>query len=133
MSRLRELEQCREGDGVGGNSRVEVEAPGLGDDFVGRHADADGGVGQHVGDAVDEGREGAAGVGEDDFAAGVVLQGAGEDEVDGGAARFVGVVEHGLGEGFVDEVAVDGVGGVDEDDGLAGAEGGPDRGEVGMA
>ena len=71
---------------------------------------------------------------EDDLtAAGVRLQGARGDEVDGCAAGFVRVVECRLGEERGDLRGIGGVGGVDEDDCVAGAEGLPDGGEKRVA
>ena len=83
--------------------------------------------------AVDEVRQRAPGVREDDLAAGVGAQGVVDDEVHCRPARLVRVVEHRLGQGFVDQVRIDWVGGVDEDDGFAPAEFGPDGLEVWVA
>ena len=45
----------------------------------------------------------------------------------------MGIIEHGLGEGWVNEFGVDRVGRMDEDDGISFAELGPDGIEVLMA
>ena len=67
---------------------------------------------------------------EDDLAAaGVGLQGARSDEVERCAAGLVRVVERRLGEERGDLRGVGGVGWVDEDDCVAGAEGLPDGDE----
>ena len=62
-----------------------------------------------------------------DFAVWVVDEGFASDEVDGGTARFVRVVDHGLREGRIHKACVDKVGRVDEDDCFAPGELCPDR------
>ena len=86
-------------------------------------------VGKQVRGARGEERQRAAGVGQDDLDAGVAAQGAARDEVDGRAARFVGVVDDGLGEAGVDEGGIGAVGRVYEDDGGTAVELFPQRGK----
>ena len=89
---------------------------------------------EEAGGAVNEVGEVAAGVGEDDLAVtGVVAEHVRGDHVDCCAACFVRVVVGGLGEVFVDQVGVHGVGWVDEYDGGAAVEKVPDRDEIWMA
>ena len=61
-------------------------------------------------------------MGEDDLDIWVTSDGAAHDEVDRGFARFVRVVDDGLGESGVDEAGVNGMSWVDEDDGRAAVE-----------
>ena len=130
---LGQLQQRRQRDGVRREGGVKVEEASVFKDLFSRLTDTHGRVREDACGAVDEVGQGAAGVGEDDLAVGVGAQGVGDDEVDGCAAGFVRVVEHWLGEGWVDEMRVDGVGGVDEDDGVAAVELGPDRCQVCVA
>lgn len=91
-----ELPQQVEGQRVGGESGVVVEGAGVGEEVLRRLGD-EAAIRQHVGGARGEIGQGAAGVGEDDFAAGVLAQSISHDEVDGRSDRFVWVVDHGLG------------------------------------
>jgi hypothetical protein len=79
---------------------------------------------QHNRSTMDEKRQRTTSVGQDDLA-GVGSQRARREQVDGGATRFMWVVEHGLRERRANEGFVDGVRGVDEDDCLAFIKFGP--------
>lgn len=68
---------------------------------------------------MDEVRQSSTGMGEDDFAALVLLQRIADKQTHSGTASLMGVVEHGLREGRVDEMGIDRMSGVDEDDGLS--------------
>lgn len=72
-------------------------------------------------------------MGEDDFHRRVVADDVIEDQVHGRAAGFVRVVEKGGGEDGIYGFGVGGGGGVDEDDGGAFFELGPEGEEVGVA
>ena len=56
---------------------------------------------------------------EDDLDIWITNEGATHDEVDGGFARFVRVVDNGFGEFGVDETGVNDMSWVDKDDGRA--------------
>ncbi len=71
-------------------------------------------------------------MGEDDLDVRVSSDGAAHDEVDGGSACFVRVVDDWVGEFGVDESGVGDLGWVDEDDGRAAVELFPERSEGGM-
>ncbi len=83
--------------------------------------------------AGDEEGESAAGVGEDDFHRGVVADDVVEDHVHSGSAGFVGEIEEGGDEAGVYGFRVGGRGGMDEDDGRAFFQFGPEGEEVGVA
>ena len=86
----------------------------------------DGGAGNEEG-------EGAAGVGEDDFDGGVGADYVVEDQVHSRAPGFVGEIEEGGDQAGVYWFGMCGRGGVDEDDGGAFFEFGPEGEEVGVA
>lgn len=87
----------------------------------------------HARDAVDQGGQGAAGVGEDDLAVGRDrVECVRQDQVHRRPPRFVRVVEHGLREVRVDQVRVDPVRRVHKHHGLAPVQLGPHAPEVGV-
>lgn len=60
-------------------------------------------------------------MGEDNLAARKVLEGIAHDKVHSGAASFMRIIKHRLGEAGMDKVGVDRVSRVDEDDGVSSA------------
>ena len=68
---------------------------------------------------MDEVRQSAAGMREDNLAARKVLERVAHKKIHGGAASFMGIIKHRLGEGGVDKVGIHRVSRVDEDDGVS--------------
>ena len=130
VTRLRDFEQRFERRRISRDGCIEVKVSRLLQYLLRRPPDRDGRVRQHACDAVDQVRQRAAGVREDDLASGVGAQRAVHQQIHGRAPRFVRVVEHRLRQRGMDEPRVDGRGWMDEDYGLAPAELRPDGPEI---
>lgn len=133
VARLCKLVQGRQGDRIGRYGGVKVEGAGLFQNLLCRLADRHGRVRQHAGGTIDDVREVAPSVRQDDFAIGDLAHAAAGEQIHGRATSLVRVVPHGLRQVQVDQVQVNRVGGVDEDDGLAGIEVLPDGRESRVA
>ena len=72
-------------------------------------------------------------MGEDDFAVRESLKRIANQHTHGGTTSFMGIVEHWLGKGGMDEVGVDRMSWVDEDDRFSFVQLGPDGGELCVA
>lgn len=132
MALFRKLEQRCQCHWIRADGRIEVERAAFFDDFFGGFPNAHGCMRQRPCGAMDEIRESAAGMGEDDFAVRIGADGVIDDQIHGGAAGLVRIVEHGLRKGLVDEVFVHGVRGMYKNHCLAPAQLGPDGFEVGV-
>jgi hypothetical protein len=108
-----------------GQGQVEVEGAGVLEDLVGGLG-REVGLEHDVGDAFDQVGQRAAGVRQDHLAVRVVALRVRQDQVHGRPRRLVRVVDHGLQQGRIRKVRVDGVRGMHEDDGLAPVELRPD-------
>ena len=67
---------------------------------------------------MDEVRQSAAGMREDNLAARKILERVAHKQIHSGTASLMGIIKHRLGEGRVDKVGVDRVSRVNEDDGV---------------